>query len=494
MKMQKKLKQVAIYPIDKAKIIDEKLHDLIPKSDKELRDLYNFAHSINENIKLRLFIRNVLRESVNLSSEHGDYLKWKRKNVSFRGMQNVGEENGGAAMLGRGLYTASLSNKSMSKKYGKPYFAVNAVPKHPKIFNTLNEWEIWFQNALVYKISKEKGKNYPDARDFFEKTTIEDEMQKLGYDGIIIKGREMVNFTPPENVRYFRTEDEVKQYYMYNIHNKTSMQENFDIDEEVEVYHGSPHEFEQFKLDAIGTGEGNQSYGWGLYFTELQDIANHYANKLTERRIYLGNNNLDDLSDTYHNQAFLWIKSYVFDNLTQKEIIERLENMLTDKEWITNNSWAKLQIEFALEYLSKFKIKVEKNPTHVYKVILHKGKNSNNYDWLSWKEPIPRHQIEKIKLQFEREDYNGRIKIVDDRIYKHWGGIQKITIGSDFYRALAGDKGYSEKAASEFLSRAGIDGIKYPPDEMRGDFENHGKYNYVIFNPNIVSIEDIHKF
>jgi len=146
-------------------------------------------------------------------NSRADYLKWKRKNVTLRGMSDIGQENGGSAILGRGLYTAFLSNKSMAKGYGDVYFVVNAIPKNPKIFNTLNDWEIWFYNNLVYSYSKLKGKSFPDKRDFFESTTIENELQKLGYDGVVIKGREMVNYAPPDNVLYFRTEYELENYY-----------------------------------------------------------------------------------------------------------------------------------------------------------------------------------------------------------------------------------------------------------------------------------------
>lgn len=148
-----------------------------------------------------------------------DYLRWKKDNVSYRGMAEVGQENGGSAMLGRGLYTACLSNKSMTKDYGKMYFVVGAVPKNPKVFKTLNDWEIWFYNTLVYKYSKEKGKEFPDKRDFNENTTIEAEMMKLGYDGILISGREMVNYTPSD-VKYYRNESEVFEYFKYVVLNR----------------------------------------------------------------------------------------------------------------------------------------------------------------------------------------------------------------------------------------------------------------------------------
>ena len=146
-----------------------------------------------------------------------DFLKWKRKNVTIRGVKSLGDENNGGAMLGRGLYTAFLSNKQLSKKYGTVYFVVNAIPKNPKIFNTLNDWEIWFYNKVVFEYSKKNGNDFPDIRDFNKKTTIEKELMKMGYDGVIIKGREMVNFNPPENVMYFKNENELKDYYNYNI-------------------------------------------------------------------------------------------------------------------------------------------------------------------------------------------------------------------------------------------------------------------------------------
>lgn len=51
------------------------------------------------------------------------------------------------------------------------------------------------------------------------------------------------------------------------------------------AYHGTPHSFEQFDLGAIGTGEGNQAHGWGLYFTADKKIADGYRNRLSENNI-----------------------------------------------------------------------------------------------------------------------------------------------------------------------------------------------------------------
>jgi hypothetical protein len=44
------------------------------------------------------------------------------------------------------------------------------------------------------------------------------------------------------------------------------------------AWHGSPHKFDKFDLSKIGSGEGSQAYGHGLYYADKQDVANSYAN------------------------------------------------------------------------------------------------------------------------------------------------------------------------------------------------------------------------
>lgn len=47
------------------------------------------------------------------------------------------------------------------------------------------------------------------------------------------------------------------------------------------AYHGSPHDFEQFDLGKIGTGEGAQAYGHGLYFAQNEGVAKSYRDALS---------------------------------------------------------------------------------------------------------------------------------------------------------------------------------------------------------------------
>jgi hypothetical protein len=77
------------------------------------------------------------------------------------------------------------------------------------------------------------------------------------------------------------------------------------------VYHGSPHKFDQFDSSKIGTGEGAQAYGHGLYLAENPAVAKEYS-KLTPaggpqpapRRFFNGNE-LDAGSPEYHAATLL---------------------------------------------------------------------------------------------------------------------------------------------------------------------------------------------
>lgn len=47
------------------------------------------------------------------------------------------------------------------------------------------------------------------------------------------------------------------------------------------AYHGTPHKFEKFSTKKIGTGEGAQAHGWGLYFAEDKNVSEGYRKALT---------------------------------------------------------------------------------------------------------------------------------------------------------------------------------------------------------------------
>jgi len=160
-------------------------------------------------------LKKIIREEVKRLKEmtRKDYLQWKRKNVTLRGMKELGKTNKVFGSFGEGLYTVPLGNKQMAKQYGTVYFVINAIPKKPKIVNSLNNAEL-VRQTLISDYCKKHNVEYSTSY-FNNNTTMEKEMLKLGYDGLIIKGREMVNYKPT-NIKYFKTEDELEEYYQNN--------------------------------------------------------------------------------------------------------------------------------------------------------------------------------------------------------------------------------------------------------------------------------------
>ena len=63
---------------------------------------------------------------------------------------------------------------------------------------------------------------------------------------------------------------------MQNIDTGIDLASGFGGGGTIRAYHGSPHNFERFDFSKIGTGEGAQTYGRGLYFAGAEPTAMSY--------------------------------------------------------------------------------------------------------------------------------------------------------------------------------------------------------------------------
>ena len=52
------------------------------------------------------------------------------------------------------------------------------------------------------------------------------------------------------------------------------------------AWHGTPHDFAEFLLSAIGTGEGAQVHGWGLYFAQNMEVSQGYRGRLKQPGLF----------------------------------------------------------------------------------------------------------------------------------------------------------------------------------------------------------------
>ena len=54
----------------------------------------------------------------------------------------------------------------------------------------------------------------------------------------------------------------------------------------ITAHHGTPHEIsDRFSTQRIGTGQGAQTYGWGIYFAEHPEVAKDYAETLARGKV-----------------------------------------------------------------------------------------------------------------------------------------------------------------------------------------------------------------
>ena len=257
------------------------------------------------------------------------------------------------------------------------------------------------------------------------------------------------------------------------------------------AWHGSPHDFDTFDLGAIGTGEGNQVHGWGLYFAKDKKVSDLYRRELSlihdVDKGTLFKVDVPDTKEMIDEQQSL--------NILSKETKQNLNAAINalpeqEKEVFINeytnsplfNHYAKKEIdelgskfeqldnEYRLlkdEYLDKF---LKEDLNKITQRNLNRLSEKYNIDLKALKENP--NSIKDIKNQLDtmwfnafkefgmtkqryRDTYWGKYK-KDFSSLLNDGGIN----GRDFYLALSKALG-SAKQASEHLNKYGVKGITY---------------------------------
>jgi hypothetical protein len=220
------------------------------------------------------------------------------------------------------------------------------------------------------------------------------------------------------------------------------------------AFHGTPHEVDKFKLKNIGTGEGAQAYGWGLYFAQARGVGEGYRSALT-LNLGAGKGNLTPLASSViqgksSQQAIAELKSSI-ENLRSKNAADSFVKKFED---------ALESIEIATG---------QKKLGNLYKVDI----DVKDEDLLDWDKPLSE-QSEKVQkaLAEMNSDYRPDSDEYDSN---EQGQITYSRLGD-------------AKKASEALFTAGIPGIRYLDGTSRNKGE--GTYNYVVFDENLITILD----
>lgn len=257
------------------------------------------------------------------------------------------------------------------------------------------------------------------------------------------------------------------------------------------AWHGSPHDFDTFDLGAIGTGEGNQVHGWGLYFAKDKKVSDLYRRELSLiHDVDKGTLFKVDVPDTK-----TMIDEQQSLNVLSKETKQNLKAAINalpeqEKEVFINeytnsplfNHYAKKEIdklgsdfdrldtEYNLlkdKYLEKY---LEGNLSAITQRTLNRLAEKYNIDLKALKENP--NSIKDIKNQLDTMWFNAFTEYgMASKKYKeiYWGKYKEdfSTLlndsginGKDFYMALSKVLG-GTKQASEYLNKYGVKGITY---------------------------------
>ncbi|NBW23026.1 MAG: hypothetical protein EBR82_85290, partial [Caulobacteraceae bacterium] len=230
---------------------------------------------------------------------------------------------------------------------------------------------------------------------------------------------------------------------------------------ELIAYHGSPHKFKKFDASKIGTGEGAQAFGHGLYFAEAPEVAEGYARNLANR----------DLA----NQG----------RLNAHANAQRLAKLAGDPKYAADdirfvlsnepNHPQKRLLQDTLMFLESGDFaKPLQTKGSLYKVDIP---NKKIAQMLDWDKPLSQQPeaVQKIAKEYG--------------LTKNASGTGEAK-GSYIYQSLAirlAQPPFNEKnpfssgapVASERLRELGIPGIRYLDQRSRGDVK--GTSNFVVF-------------
>ncbi|MDO5504807.1 MAG: JAB domain-containing protein [Pseudoxanthomonas suwonensis] len=221
------------------------------------------------------------------------------------------------------------------------------------------------------------------------------------------------------------------------------------------VFHGTPHTVDRFSLDKIGTGEGAQAYGWGMYFAGRREVADHYRKTLS-----IAPERLDLLASSYAGLP----DASAANQLRQRAQSARMQERNGD----------------AANYEETAKWIEAGRPAN-FGGNLYRVEVPEDSDLLDYDKPLSQ-QPDSVRQRLDAAFPWLQDTIADAR-EDLLAGFFDNDNGSAIYRYLTSHYG-SPRATSEALNAAGIPGLRYLDGNSRADGD--GSYNYVIWDEAVI--------
>ena len=356
--------------------------------------------------------------------------------------------------------------------YGDPSEGQDYGEKKMSVFLNIRE---------PYYASEEENRSLSEQNDRSASLEFREERESEGYDGVYFNGdlrQETVVFSPTQiksatdNVGAFNASKE-------------------DIREQ-RVWHGTPHDFDHFDHSKMGTGEGNQTFGWGTYLTGDKNSGVYYA---TLRRssfnpsapIPIEKSEVLKLGMVLEHRAKVMSAEQALANAIAsgtsedvavlKEKLEKARKSLRD--WVSKVSgdvqakekdfkkWRE-ERDKELEYWK------ENHDAWSAYLMSVEIPDTETHRYLNWSESVPAEELSRINAALEERGY-APLELGEDAtgelVY------EKLGVGTD-------------KENSEFLHDA-LDyvGIEYPAGSKMTGYEGD-EHNYVIFDESDAKIID----
>jgi len=264
----------------------------------------------------------------------------------------------------------------------------------------------------------------------------------------------------------------------------------------VDAWHGSASPHDKFDMEHMKTGEGVHAFGWGLYFTSIEEIARDYAERLGGTKFTFNGVpfEIDDAGRNFINKST--------GNIVSNDVYDILHSIFANDFKKTNaiddlkSRWRGRSgevVKKGVEAIESSNIKPNRN---LYRVTLHKGKKPGEYEWLDWNEDVGEERADRIIRQAAKEGKSEFVPedITDRGFWEDMPGKDLYDELTSYFRTLEGETiGGGQKAASLFLLRAGIDGIRYPAGSLSG-MKDTGAKNYVVFDAEAITIDEHVRF
>ncbi len=218
----------------------------------------------------------------------------------------------------------------------------------------------------------------------------------------------------------------------------------------ITAFHGSPYDFDAFDIGKMGTGEGNQAYGPGLYFAEAEGVAKEYRDSMLDARIPPLNDKLKELSREMNEISSGYRQWKPGQQERGKELSAEYDKLLGERSSMRGRL---------------YQVNIKANPE----------------DFLNWDAPISQ-QSEKVRQVL--------MPFVEQRIAQMGEAGNRFTAEQWMDRLRGGDVMLLDKVGdtpvSKAMVEAGVPGVRYLDQASRrgGD----GTRNYVVFDDQLVDI------